>query len=189
MFLSIWKWSKFSWHNLFIRIVNNVADHTAEKRMRRYIEASRPVISYIDKLYISRKITLEWWLVPTGECQRKGKDRSFIQAATKSFMYLIVPASCHLPKLNYLQPEGNNLYFIATVHDTILFQCSFCSFYWSSHIISVWIQTPILLQVSVLSWQYRAIAQVPHYISFYCDCCLSILGSKAEVSNQCCLFI
>ncbi|XP_022726121.1 ACD11 homolog protein-like [Durio zibethinus] len=38
----------------------NETDHTAEKKMRRYIEASRPVIAYIDKLYISRKITLDW---------------------------------------------------------------------------------------------------------------------------------
>ncbi|XWS69782.1 hypothetical protein CRYUN_Cryun04dG0208200 [Craigia yunnanensis] len=38
----------------------NETDHTVEKKMRRYIEASRPVIAYIDKLYISRKITLDW---------------------------------------------------------------------------------------------------------------------------------
>ncbi|XVF03413.1 hypothetical protein REPUB_Repub04eG0259300 [Reevesia pubescens] len=38
----------------------NETDHTAEKKMRSYIEASRPVIAYIDKLYISRKITLDW---------------------------------------------------------------------------------------------------------------------------------
>ncbi|XP_021299887.1 ACD11 homolog protein [Herrania umbratica] len=38
----------------------NETDHTAEKKMRRYIKASRPVIEYIDKLYISRNITLDW---------------------------------------------------------------------------------------------------------------------------------
>lgn len=38
----------------------NETDHTAEKKMRRYIEASRPVIAYIDKLYSSRKIALDW---------------------------------------------------------------------------------------------------------------------------------
>ncbi|KAE8681305.1 ACD11-like protein [Hibiscus syriacus] len=38
----------------------NETDHTAEKKMKRYIEASRPVLSYIDKLYISRNVTLDW---------------------------------------------------------------------------------------------------------------------------------
>ncbi|XVE85942.1 hypothetical protein DITRI_Ditri17bG0132500 [Diplodiscus trichospermus] len=38
----------------------NETDHTAEKKMRRYIKASRSVIAYIDELYISRKITLDW---------------------------------------------------------------------------------------------------------------------------------
>ncbi|XVE53313.1 hypothetical protein DITRI_Ditri02bG0194100 [Diplodiscus trichospermus] len=38
----------------------NETEHTAEKKMRRYIEASRPVIAHIDKLYISRKISLDW---------------------------------------------------------------------------------------------------------------------------------
>ncbi|KAE8678360.1 ACD11-like protein [Hibiscus syriacus] len=38
----------------------NETDDTAEKKMRRYIEASRPVIAYIDKLYISRNVTLDW---------------------------------------------------------------------------------------------------------------------------------
>lgn len=33
---------------------------SAEKKMRRYIDASVPVIEYIDKLYISRNITLDW---------------------------------------------------------------------------------------------------------------------------------
>ncbi|KAK8686780.1 hypothetical protein V6N13_125798 [Hibiscus sabdariffa] len=38
----------------------NETDYTAEKKMRRYIKASRPVIAYIDNLYISRKISLDW---------------------------------------------------------------------------------------------------------------------------------
>lgn len=37
-----------------------VAGVSAEKKMRRYIDASVPVIEYIDKLYISRNITLDW---------------------------------------------------------------------------------------------------------------------------------
>lgn len=38
----------------------NETDNSAEKKMRRYINASRPVINYIDKLYISRNISLDW---------------------------------------------------------------------------------------------------------------------------------
>lgn len=38
----------------------NETDQSAHKKMRRYIKASRPVIDYIDKLYISRNISLDW---------------------------------------------------------------------------------------------------------------------------------
>ncbi|KAF5745273.1 Glycolipid transfer protein (GLTP) family protein [Tripterygium wilfordii] len=38
----------------------NETDESVEKRMRRYIKASLPVIDYIDKLYITRNITLDW---------------------------------------------------------------------------------------------------------------------------------
>ncbi|XP_057485105.1 ACD11 homolog protein-like [Actinidia eriantha] len=38
----------------------NETDESAEKEMRRYIKASRPVIEYIDKLYVSRNISLDW---------------------------------------------------------------------------------------------------------------------------------
>ncbi|KAA8532717.1 hypothetical protein F0562_032750 [Nyssa sinensis] len=38
----------------------NETDKSAEKEMRRYIDASLPVIEYIDKLYIARNITLDW---------------------------------------------------------------------------------------------------------------------------------
>ncbi|KDP29395.1 hypothetical protein JCGZ_18316 [Jatropha curcas] len=38
----------------------NETDHSAEKKMRKYIKASLPVIEYIDKLYIARNISLDW---------------------------------------------------------------------------------------------------------------------------------
>ncbi|KVI05356.1 Glycolipid transfer protein domain-containing protein [Cynara cardunculus var. scolymus] len=38
----------------------NETDESAEDEMRRYIKASLPVIKYIDNLYISRAITLDW---------------------------------------------------------------------------------------------------------------------------------
>ncbi|KAF9625568.1 hypothetical protein IFM89_024341 [Coptis chinensis] len=38
----------------------NETDQSVEKEMRRYMAASLPVIDYIDKLYISRNITLDW---------------------------------------------------------------------------------------------------------------------------------
>ncbi|PON87352.1 hypothetical protein TorRG33x02_168440, partial [Trema orientale] len=38
----------------------NETNHSAEKKMRRYIKASLPVIEYIDKLYLSRNIRLDW---------------------------------------------------------------------------------------------------------------------------------
>ncbi|KAK9276658.1 hypothetical protein L1049_006194 [Liquidambar formosana] len=38
----------------------NETDQSAEKEMRRYIKASLPVIEYIDKLYITRNISLDW---------------------------------------------------------------------------------------------------------------------------------
>lgn len=38
----------------------NETDESAAKEMRRYIKASLPVIKYIDNLYISRNITLDW---------------------------------------------------------------------------------------------------------------------------------
>ncbi|KVH96303.1 Glycolipid transfer protein domain-containing protein [Cynara cardunculus var. scolymus] len=37
-----------------------VTEPSAAKEMRRYIKASLPVITYIDNLYISRGITLDW---------------------------------------------------------------------------------------------------------------------------------
>lgn len=38
------------------------ADQSAGKKMRRYINASVPVIEYIDELFISRNIKLNWWI-------------------------------------------------------------------------------------------------------------------------------
>ncbi|KAK2635827.1 hypothetical protein Ddye_030619 [Dipteronia dyeriana] len=38
----------------------NETDQSAEKKMKRYINASVPIIEYIDKLYISRNISLDW---------------------------------------------------------------------------------------------------------------------------------
>ncbi|RZC70260.1 hypothetical protein C5167_033395 [Papaver somniferum] len=38
----------------------NETDQSVEREMRRYIDASIPVIEYIDKLYISKNITLDW---------------------------------------------------------------------------------------------------------------------------------
>lgn len=43
---------------LFVKL--NETEQSAEKKMRRYITASRPVIEYIDKLYLSRNIALDW---------------------------------------------------------------------------------------------------------------------------------
>ncbi|CAK8574099.1 unnamed protein product [Lathyrus sativus] len=43
---------------LFLKL--NETEKTAEKKMRRYISASLPVIEYIDKLYLSRNIVLDW---------------------------------------------------------------------------------------------------------------------------------
>ncbi|CAI0552414.1 unnamed protein product [Linum tenue] len=36
------------------------SEQSAEKKMKRYIQASLPVIQYIDRLYTSRNITLDW---------------------------------------------------------------------------------------------------------------------------------
>ncbi|KAE9618758.1 hypothetical protein Lal_00047325 [Lupinus albus] len=38
----------------------NETDQSAQKKMRRYIDASLPVIEYIDELYLSRNIVLDW---------------------------------------------------------------------------------------------------------------------------------
>ncbi|XP_052185934.1 ACD11 homolog protein [Diospyros lotus] len=38
----------------------NETDESAEREMRKYIKASLPVIEYIDKLYISKNISLDW---------------------------------------------------------------------------------------------------------------------------------
>ncbi|XP_057423298.1 ACD11 homolog protein [Lotus japonicus] len=38
----------------------NETEQSAEKKMRRYINASLPVIEYIDRLYLSRNIALDW---------------------------------------------------------------------------------------------------------------------------------
>ncbi|KAL7194071.1 hypothetical protein ACSBR2_025669 [Camellia fascicularis] len=43
-----------------VKTPNIFADESAEKEMRRYIKASLPVIEYIDKLYVSRNISLDW---------------------------------------------------------------------------------------------------------------------------------
>ncbi|RDX88881.1 ACD11-like protein, partial [Mucuna pruriens] len=42
---------------LFLKL--NETEQSAEKKMRRYITASLPIIEYIDKLYLSRNITLD----------------------------------------------------------------------------------------------------------------------------------
>lgn len=41
---------------------NVIAEYSAEKKMTRYINASVPIIEYIDKLYLSRNIVLDWWV-------------------------------------------------------------------------------------------------------------------------------
>lgn len=46
--------------------MNVITEQTAEKKMRRYISASLPVIEYIDKLYLSRDIVLDWWVRVAG---------------------------------------------------------------------------------------------------------------------------
>ncbi|XP_078155418.1 glycolipid transfer protein (GLTP) family protein [Carex rostrata] len=38
----------------------NETDNSVQKEMRRYIDASSPIIQYIDDLYISRNISLDW---------------------------------------------------------------------------------------------------------------------------------
>ncbi|CAA7045863.1 unnamed protein product [Microthlaspi erraticum] len=38
----------------------NETDQSVEKNMKRYMEASMPIIEYIDKLYIDRNIKLDW---------------------------------------------------------------------------------------------------------------------------------
>lgn len=38
----------------------NETDQSAEKRMRRYMKSSLPIIQYIDKLYTTRNIVLDW---------------------------------------------------------------------------------------------------------------------------------
>ncbi|QCE08632.1 ACD11 homolog protein [Vigna unguiculata] len=38
----------------------NETEQSAEKKMKRYIAASHPIIEYIDSLYLSRNITLDW---------------------------------------------------------------------------------------------------------------------------------
>ncbi|GMP50289.1 hypothetical protein CsSME_00016968 [Camellia sinensis var. sinensis] len=43
-----------------VKTPNIFADEYAEKEMRKYIKASLPVIEYIDKLYVSRNISLDW---------------------------------------------------------------------------------------------------------------------------------
>ncbi|CAL1392766.1 unnamed protein product [Linum trigynum] len=43
---------------LLARLEEN--EQSAEKKMNRYIQASLPVIQYIDRLYTSRNITLDW---------------------------------------------------------------------------------------------------------------------------------
>lgn len=38
----------------------NETGESAEREMKRYINASHPLIEYIDMLYISRNISLNW---------------------------------------------------------------------------------------------------------------------------------
>ena len=57
-------------------IINVVADQSAEKKMRRYISAALPVIEYIDKLYLSRNIILDWWLHICGKQNQNKKKKN-----------------------------------------------------------------------------------------------------------------
>ena len=40
------------------------ADCSVQKEMRRFIDASSPIIEYIDNLFLSRNISLDWWTDP-----------------------------------------------------------------------------------------------------------------------------
>lgn len=51
----------------FYMNLNLFADQSAEKKMKRYIESSHTVIEYIDELYLSMNIGLDWWLTPVEE--------------------------------------------------------------------------------------------------------------------------
>lgn len=56
--LFLFSFGDFESHLLFC--FNGFEDQSVEKNMRRYMEASRPIIEYIDKLYIDRNIKLDW---------------------------------------------------------------------------------------------------------------------------------
>lgn len=58
MFVVIFFWRL--WFLLCCFDLLGAGDQSVEKNMRRYMEASRPIIEYIDKLYIDRNIKLDW---------------------------------------------------------------------------------------------------------------------------------
>ncbi|XP_072972825.1 ACD11 homolog protein-like [Typha angustifolia] len=47
-----------TWEQLLSRL--NETDHSVQKEMRRYIDASSLIIQYIDTLFLSRNISLDW---------------------------------------------------------------------------------------------------------------------------------
>lgn len=61
------KWVFLLWVKIFLRSCDfkwccvATADCSVQKEMRRYIDASSPIIDYIDNLFLSRSISLDWW--------------------------------------------------------------------------------------------------------------------------------
>lgn len=69
-------------------IINVVAEQSADKKMRRYIDASLPVIEYIDKLYLARNIVLDWWIYITKKRKSKKKRLNSLSVCYKAVRWL-----------------------------------------------------------------------------------------------------
>lgn len=63
-FLNFWFYSE-SWLTRYSLCAFHwiLADDSVKTEMERYIDASRPIIEYIDNLFLSRNISLDWWLI------------------------------------------------------------------------------------------------------------------------------
>ena len=106
-------------HKTSTFIIHIVADQSVDKKMRRYISAALPVIEYIDKLYLSRNINLDWWLHICG--RQKNKCRGFLFRKQGQ----IVLKDIHGSPLKHL--SLNNSHFL----------CFFSLFLYSNYTISV----------------------------------------------------
>lgn len=110
------------------------ADQSAGKKMRRYINASVPVIEYIDELFISRNIKLNWW-IPSYLVQKY----QILHRCTVQGRSIHLAESCCCKK--YLRLCRNIFHRAATILLLLCFKLFSITYVWPCWLPSIWKST------------------------------------------------